>query len=153
MNNYVYSFVIAVVIFGVIQYYVNNYCSDEQKELLDKSFNKILLFCGLLLLSYGLIYFIFNKYNLGTLGNLGGNLGNSNNSESDKSTKPSIFNLDNIMPIATSTNAGPSVVAVSSNSIDDSLNIVDDKLSLHDFENEFINSIQNQEVDVGLVPF
>ena len=167
MNNYIYAFVLAVVIFGMLQYYVNNYVSDEYKSLFNKDYYKIYIFCGLLLLSYGIVYFISTKFDLNSL----------NKSTFNMFNLSSLKNLTNMSmsnntQVATSNNgpSGPSLVALSTSAVNignagnannggtimgNSANssILDDKLSLDAFENELINSIKNQEVDVGLVPF
>ena len=56
MINYVYAFICAVIFYVLIQYYVNNYCSDDQKYLFNSGYNKIILFIGILILFEGVLY-------------------------------------------------------------------------------------------------
>ena len=48
MINYVYAFICSVIFYVLIQYYINNYSSDDQKQVLNFGNNKILLFIGIL---------------------------------------------------------------------------------------------------------
>ena len=121
MINYVYAFICSVIFYVLIQYYINNYSSDDQKQVLNFGNNKILLFIGILLLFEGVLY-LYTSNILKT------------------------FNTSNAFSMV-GANGTSNTVSLSGASI------TPDKISMEDFETSFINSIKNQEVDVGVVPF
>ena len=125
MINYVYAFICSIIFYAIIHYYVTNYCSDDKKELLNSTNNKIALFVCILLLFEGGLYLYtsnilktFSTFTFNTSRISGGGGGNS------------FTNSASTMPSITS-----------------------DKIAMEQFENTFISSITNQEVDVGVVPF
>ena len=121
MINYVYAFICSVIFYVLIQYYINNYCSDDHKHLFNSGNNKILLFIIILILFEGFLY-LYTSDILKTF--------TSSSSISGGASA--------------STPSNTSKLISSSNTSD---------ISLEDFEATFINSIKNQEVDVGVVPF
>jgi len=120
MINYVYAFICSVIFYVLIQYYVNNYCSDDQKYLFNSGYNKIILFIVILILFEGLLYLYTSDI------------------------------LKTFITFSSSISGGASTPSNASKLISSS-NTSD--ISLEDFETTFINSIKNQEVDVGVVPF
>jgi len=108
MFNYILTAVISCVLFLIVQYYINNYASETQKNTFNSGSNKIFIFGGLISIVSICVYF----YN------------------------------SNISTIININDSGTSI-----------LKSVTDKESLQQFETEFINSIKNQEVDVGITPF
>ena len=126
MNTYIYSLGITIVVFYIIVYYINNYGTEEQKNKLNYPNNKIYLFCFVGLFIFGLFYLYNSNKNL--------NLGTAT------------------APTATAPTATTPTATVNTDTIGGrSTNI--DKSSLKSFEADFINSIKDQEVDVGDVPF
>lgn len=110
MIYYIYAVFISIVLFLIIQYYVNTYGTENQKQILNRGNNKTYLCVGFALLCTGSVYI----YKSNILTNI-------------NSTTSSSISLINDSPMSTE--------------------------SLKVFESEFINSIKNQEVEVGDVPF
>ena len=110
MFNYILTAVISCVLFLIVQYYINNYTSETNKNTFNSGNNKIFIFGGLIAITSVCVYFYTS-------------------------------NMPNMPDL------------VNSNGSSNILKSVTDKESLQQFETEFISSIKNQEVDVGITPF
>ena len=110
MFNYILTAVISCVLFLIVQYYINNYASETNKNTFNSGNNKIFIFGGLIAITSVCVYFYTS-------------------------------NIPNMPDL------------VNSNGSSNTLKSVTDKESLQQFETEFISSIKNQEVDVGITPF
>lgn len=104
MLQYIISFGISLVVFLAIQYYFNNYSSQENNHFFNNGYNKYYIFIALFVLINAIMHFYFN----------------------DK--------FDSILSSSSESSVKPDT-------------------NLKSFEDSFINTIKDQEVEVGLAPF